>query len=446
MNSRQRWILAFATALASSQIAAGGCGNINNDDVTIALTRLVSKSTDGRLSNQFSSDASISGNGRFVAFRSFGTTLHPDDTDFFSDIYVRDLETNETTLVSRATGSSGAKGNADSSNPSISENGQFVAFESNATNLDPDDLDGTSDIFVRDLVNHTTVLVSRATGSGVKGNAASSLPDISADGQFVAFQSAASNLAGADANGFFDIYRRELTGAKTTVRVSFDTGGGDPDAACTNCSISANGNFIAFDSTATDLVVGDTNGQQDVFRRDVAGAVTVRVSLTSAGAEATGGGSRIPAISATGQFVAFESDATNLVTGDTNGDRDIFRRDIAGGTTVRVSVNSAGAEADGFSREPSISSDGSRIVFTSFAPNLVDGDTNGTGDVFIRDVTAGTTFRISVATFGGEADNFSEGGDISPDGKFAAFQSFSSVLVQGDTNGQTDIFLRGPIE
>jgi Tol biopolymer transport system component len=208
-----------------------------------------------------------------------------------------------------------------------------------------------------------------------------------------------------------------------------------------NPSVSADGLYVTFDSFATNLVPGDTNAMSDIFVRDRTAGVTYRISKDSAGTEADGA-SYNPSVSADGRYAAFASGASNLVSGDINGKADVFVRDRASGITWRVSKDSAGAEGDDVSSNPSISGDGRYVAFYSYAGNLVSGDSNGCGDVFVRDRQTGTTTRVSRNSAGAEGDGHSDNPAISADGRYVTFMSFATNLVAGDTNGEVDIFVR----
>jgi Tol biopolymer transport system component len=321
--------------------------------------------------------------------------------------------------------------NGDSVSPAISADGRFVAFESTASNLVAGDTNESTDVFVRDRVAGTTERVGVAS-DGAQANSDSYSPVISADGRFVAFESLASNLVVGDTNGSGDVFVRDRV-AGTTERVGVASGGAQANRDSLSPAVSADGRFVAFESTASNLVAGDTNSTRDVFVRDRVAATTERVSVGSDGAQANGY-SLLPAISADGRFVAFESYASNLVAGDTNESTDVFVRDRVAATTERVSV------ADSLS--PVISADGRFVAFASYASNLVAGDTNGSRDVFVRDRVAGTTERVSVASGGAQANRDSHRAVISADGRFVAFLSTASNLVAGDTNGSGDVFVR----
>jgi len=325
--------------------------------------------------------------------------------------------------------STGNQGNRISRSPSISADGRFVAFSSDASNIVPGDTNGDSDIFVRDRLTNTTTRVS-LDSAGNQGNSRSFITSISADGRFVAFISDASNIVPGDTNGESDIFVRDRL-TNTTTRVSVDSAGNQADDFSYNPSFSADGRFVAFTSFASNIVPGNTNRGGDIFVRDTLTNTTTRVSLDSAGNPGNLQ-SGTPSISADGRFVAFTSEASNLVPGDTNrerdGDtnrerdivgRDIFVRDRLTNTTTRVSVDSAGNQGNNDSSSPSISADGQFVAFNSKASNLVPGDTNNTDDIFVvdtsstRNVINGTDGNDNqTGTTGNDIINGSEGDDV----------------------------------
>ncbi|MEG4837866.1 calcium-binding protein [Microcoleus sp. B9-D4] len=387
---------------------------------------------------------SISPDGRFVGFASPASNLVPGDTNASDDIFVRDTLANTTTRVS--IDSVGNQGNNISTAPSISANGRFVAFSSEATNLVLGDTNNSDDIFVRDLLTNTTTRVS-VDSAGNQGNKSSGNPSISADGRFVAFYSAAPNLVLGDTNDSSDIFVRDLL-TNTTTRVSVDSAGNQGNKSSRDPSISANGRFVAFASSATNLVPGDTNNSEDIFVRDLLTNTTTRVSVDSAGNQTKGFynsfepiGSFDPSISADGRLVAFYSSAADLVPGDTGNNVDIFVRDTLANTTTRVSVDSAGNQANNYSLSPSISADGRFVAFHSDASNLVPGDTNNRFDIFVRDLLTNTTTRVSVDSAGNQGNKGSFSPSISADGRRVAFDSEASNLVPGDTNNTGDVFV-----
>ena len=385
--------------------------------------------------------AAISGNGRFVAFTSGATNLVPEDTNDAQDVFVRDRLSGVTQRVS--VGFGGIQGNGNSTfRPAISADGRFVAFTSGATNLVPGDTNARPDVFVRDRITATTRRVSVRSG-GAQGNGFSRLPAISAHGRFIAFQSFATNLVSADTNGFADVFVHDIISG-TTRRVSIGPGGAQGDEDSFVPAISADGRFVAFASAAANLVRGDANGTSDVFVRDRDQGTTRRVSLGPAGVEgdnASGTGGTV-AISWDGRFVAFASFASNLVLSDTNGVEDVFVRDRQLGMTELASLNSDELQADAFSIEPAISANGRVVAFVSGAANLVRGDTNGTEDVFVRDRDQGITRRVSLGQGSIQGNGPSREPAISAGGRFVAFHSGANNLVPDDTNQEIDIFIR----
>jgi Tol biopolymer transport system component len=385
----------------------------------------------------------------------------------------------------------GAQGDGAAGAVSVSFDGRLVAFESSASNLVAGDGNAVSDIFVRDRdvdgdgvfeegpADVATVRVSVDTG-GLDADGPSTTPAISGDGRWVVFQSTATDLVAGDGNGASDVFVRDLwTG--TTVRISKDTGGGDPNGASTAPSISFFGRFVAFQSLASDLVAGDGNGTSDVFvydrdfdddgTFDEGGAgetKMVRASVTSSGAQSAGTAVVAPAapvpslqsISHDGRIVAFVSNATDLVTCDgpcsaTNQvyvhDRDadgdgVF--DLTGPddqiATTRLSAPADGTEPDGAALAPaSVSFLGHLVAFASDATNLVANcgdapappcDTNATTDVFLHDRWFAGTERVSLASDGSEANGASDSPALAADGRTLAYRSAATNLVGGDTN------------
>ena len=354
----------------------------------------------------------------------------------------------------------------------LSENARFVAFSTTADNLvgPGGDTNGSDDIFVRDRDTDeddifdepgavATVLVS-ASSAGVQGNGGSTDPVISADGRFVAFVSAASNLLGpgGDTNGFDDVFVRDRDadeddtfdepGAVATVRVSVSTAGAEADASSARPAISANGRFVAFDTVATNLHAGGGAAASYVLvhDRDVDGdsvmdesgaTATERVSVDS-NEVGLAGAALGPAISGDGRVVAFSNSPPSI--------QDVFVRDRIAGTTTRASVASDGTAGNDHAVNPSISADGRYVAFESFATNLVAGKTNDCFglpcvDVYVHDRVTGNTTRVSVSSDGEQSDGDSGLASISPDGRYVAFSSFSTNLVTGDTNGFGDAFI-----
>jgi Tol biopolymer transport system component len=312
--------------------------------------------------------------------------------------------------------SSGVFGDGHSERPTISGDGRFVAFASQARNLVPGDANGYN-VLVRDTATKTTTRVS-VNSAGVQIDQQPFFPVISANGRFVAFETDAGNVVPSDGFRDSDVFVHDRA-TRTTTAASVNSSGQlgiypHPDVGSNYPALSADGRFVAFDSTATNF---DASAERGVFVHDRVTGQTTRVSVSSAGVPGNNaeGLTGDPAISADGRFVAFWSGSTNLVPGDTNRQADVFVRDRATATTTRVSVSSSDAEANGSSRLAAISADGRFVGFDSFASNLVPSDTNQVNDVFLRDRATGTTTRLSVDRDGGQQPA------ISADGRFVAF-------------------------
>ncbi len=399
-------------------------------------TERVSVASDGTQGNSLSGVSSISANGRYVVLLSYASNLVDGDSNHVPDVFVHDRVTGETTRVSIA--SDGTQGNNISENSSISADGRYVAFDSQASNLVDVDTNESEDIFVHDQVTAETRLVSVAS-DGTQGNNWSTTPSISADGRYVAFISGATNLVDGDSNGVQDIFVHDrVTGETRLVSVASD--GTQGNSYSDEPSISADGRYVAFYSHASNLVYGDTNETWDVFVHDRVTGETTRVSVASDGTQGNYS-SEGSSISADGRFVGFLSLASNLVYGDTNQSPDSFIHDRVTGETTRVSVASDGTQGNNSSYVPSISADGRFVAFVSEASNLVDGDTNGVKDIFVHNRIMGETTRISVASDGTEGNLGSGDPFISTEGRYVAFASDASNLVNGDTNEMTDAFV-----
>jgi Tol biopolymer transport system component len=400
----------------------------------------VSVDSGGVEGDDASRQPSISADGRFIAFQSVATNLVANDVNNTQDIFVHDRATGVTEIVS--VDSAGGPANGPSRSASISADGRFVAFESDASNLVAGDGNGVSDVFVHDRRTGATELVSVAS-NGVQGDAASEHPAISADGNCVTFLSTATTLVAGDTNGFQDAFLRDRQ-AGTTELVSVDSSGVQGDSISVSGSPSSDGRLVAFDSLAGNLVAGDTNKLWDVFVRDRSNATTVRVSVDSGGLE--GDQSSFDGmISADGTCVTFSSSASNLVSFDKNGYIDVFVHELANGRTDLVSKTWLGGQGNAESFPSTISADGLRVAFMSRADNLVYGDqSNHMLQDFVRMRGTNKTIRVSTPDGGGQADSESMLVAISADGRTCAFESFADNLVPGDGNSKYDVFVRGP--
>ena len=418
-------------------------------DETFLLSRQ-SPSAGGLTGDNFSGFPAISADGNHVAFYSTASNLSTEvNTDVTaSEIFVRDLVTGAISLASRRTGTApqqSASGVDFSS--SISADGRYVAFASANDDLSTEDVNGVMDVFVRDLQASTTTLVSRETGAaGTGGGAPSGDPSISADGRYVAFRSDADNLSSADTNAVSNVFVRDLQ-ANTTTLVSCTTClvADAADAQSSQPSISADGRRVAFMSDANNLSTEDDNGWSNVFVRDLDTSTLTLVSRAS-GVAGTAGGlpSDEPAISGDGKHVAFTSFAS-LVPDDVNGvTKDVFLRDLQTDTTTLVSRPDTGG-ADCTSTVASPSTDARYVAFFSCASNLPGVVAPSPGHVFRRDLQTGTTTLISRQS---AADGDLPGTDassypsISGDGRWVAFASDANNLSALDNNGFSNVFAR----
>lgn len=383
--------------------------------------------------------SSISADGRYVAFRSDSTNLVAGDTNGMADVFLRDRQTGETTRIS--VGANGVESNGISLCPVVSPDGRYVAFGTSATNLVPGDSSAVLDVVVHDRVTSTNIRASLAD-DGSEPNASCLVPWMSGDSRYVSFESAATNLVANDNNAVQDIFVRDTLSA-TTRRISESAGGVEADGASFLALISADGRYVVFNSEATNLVPNDTNGVADIFRKDLVTGEVVRVSVSTSGAQSAGTSfsSALGLTSPDARFVVFENDGDDLVVGELAGVKDIYLRDIDAGTTVRVSVDDSGNGADADSDLPSVTLDGTRVFFFSAATNLAPSDTNGVADLFVRDLLNGTTTRVSVDPSGGDADGPSAFAHPTADGRHLVFESDATNLIVGDTNGVRDIFL-----
>ncbi len=361
----------------------------------------------------------------------------------------------ETTLrVSVA--SDGTQGNAGSSTykgHTVSTDGRYSVFESQADNLVESDTNGVSDVFMRDLQTQQTTRVSIAS-DGTEGDASSGGATITPDGRYILFLSTATNLVPNDTNGHRDLFVHDRETGETE-RVSISSSGAEANGEAITAAITPDGRYVAFSSMASNLTPQPVHGGGDVFLHDRQTSQTTQLSFAADGGTGNGYSSR-PALSDDARYVAFLSDASNLVPGDTNGQLDTFVHDRQTGETTRVSVAADGTEGNDQSGDPAISADGRYIFFVSAASNLVPGDTNDqcpiTGDpnpncedLFVRDQQTGGIVRLSVAPDGTEGNSTSgtlwAPPAISADGRFVAFWSWASNLVPDDTNEAGDLFL-----
>lgn len=400
-------------------------------------TDLASANPTGQSGNGPSWHSVLTADGRALAFKSGASDLVPNDNNGCEDVFMRDLGTGITTRISVASG--GPEGNGPSHDPSLSADGRYVAYGSDASNLVAGDGNGAGDIFVSDWQSQITERIS-VNSSGGEGGGKSYYPSISADGRYVAFVSDAENLVAGDSNGVADIFVHDRQ-SKVTERVSVDQGGGQANGGSYYAFISADGRTVAFYSAADNLVSDDNNSSFDVFVYDRLTKKTELVSVNLGGGVGDGD-SWVPALSSDGRIVVFSSVAGDLVPVDTNNCSDVFIRDRGTGFTERVSVSTLGKQGLSSSDMARMSANGRFVAYQSGAANLVPGDSNGTWDIFLRDLGSGTTTGISVNTSGAQGNDASRLPFLSADGRFVTFDSLATNLVPSDQDGDRDVFLR----
>jgi Tol biopolymer transport system component len=434
----------FATDLVSGRRDTNGAqdiflyaaGSAQISPVSQRAPELPSLAAGGVSGVSTSPGSSVSANGRWIAFVSDAATLvaGQDDTNAATDVFLRDIQTGTTLLISHAAGSPARAANGPSDAPSIDRDGRYVAFQSTATDLVAGQEDGpeSTDVFLYDRVTGTTTLVSHAN-AGAKVAAGGELPLVSANGKVVAFE-VADEASGT--NGLF-LYDREH---RATLLVSRDA---------SVPALSTDGRFVAFLSGSPDLVPGDTNPSPDVFLFDrIAGTTTLVTRSAASPGQTANGGSYPPAISADGRFVAFASDATDLAPGvSPDSAQQVYLYDRVSRHLELVShaAGSTTTPGDGPSDSPALDAEGRFLVFTSEASNLAGGSPEGGPNVFLYDRVRRTATLVPRPIPAlRDGDSFQSGpAAISADGRRIAFASVISNLVPGqvDGNGLSDLFL-----
>lgn len=387
----------------------------------------------------------LSASGRWIAFESKSTNLLETEGDFSNDIYLYDARKDLTLQVSRVEG--GGDPSLSCTRPAIAGSGRFVAYDSADTQIVTPDVANTSEVFLFDRKKKITERISVSSeGEAVSGH--SSAAAVSKSGRHVAFESTSTQLVPGDSNNKRDIFLRDRK-KRTTTRLSLASDGGQADQDCVAPAISGNGRFVAFTTRAA-LVPEDTNGFEDVYVVDAKKHTIVRASVASDGSQGEQiKGATLPprsgpdiSISANGRYLAFRSDAMNLVAEANTGGADIFLRDLKKGSTILVSKNSEGEAGNSASVLPAISPEGRVVAFQSYATNLVPGDANGKQDVFVRDVKKGQTARVSLGPDAVEANDVSTLASVSARGKWVGFESEATNLLAGeDGNARKDVFL-----
>lgn len=428
---------------------------------------------------------SLSRDGRFQAFQSFdthliddnGNFLPDDDTNKQPDIFVRDRAAATTTIRRVSVSSDGAQANGASSRPKISADGRYVAFVSAASNLVPGDTNGVADVFVHDRDAdgdgifderepgaRATMRVS-VSSNGTQGNAASGQHDLSPDGLWIAFVSAASNLVPFDTNTVDDVFLHHWPSGQT-LRVSVATGGGQADAPSRAPGVSAGGRRVVFASDATNLVPEDTNGFRDVFAHDLADRTTTRISTAMGSIANANGASDNPSIDDRGATIAFQTRATNIAPAAPGGGTARWQVvairlpavaaaalgtgrvelpvvNIADAIRNLLSGNAQGQPGGGDSTEPAVSGEGNGVAFESEAGDLVAGDTNGEQDVLVSSPAGGEPEIVSLNESDELGSEPSGAPALSDDGTAVTFESEADLTQNTEGTNFTNVFLRG---
>jgi hypothetical protein len=469
-------------------------------NLVITQTVLVSAKSNGVPGNRDSSGSAMTADGHFVAFLSSAFDLVASDNNGIADVFVRDLQTGGTTLVS--VGAKSVSGFVQPSlvAPEISDDGRYVLFTSPGTNLVAG-VQTTNELYLRDLVAGTTVWASSAATQAVwnvfhNSRSVSFNYIMSRDGRYVAYESYApsANLTtglilrydnqtaltdvistnalvlplgnirsldmtadgrivafigstnGPPANNSSIFVWDSLSG--NTTLASGDLGGQIPsNSICAWPVLDSSGQYVAFLSAGSGLVTNTLSGDFHLYRRDLQMASTVLLDSDTNNSGSLLNTAPVPSLSGDGQFVAFESSEAKLVPRDPNRSLDVFVRNIGSNSTELISIR-ASALPSYSPNGPntlslfSVSSDGRFIAFSSDADNVVANDTNGSRDAIVRDLLLGTNLLVSANTNNLPANNFSTGPVISGDGRFVAFTSTANDLVPGDSNKALDVFVR----
>lgn len=416
---------AKVTYVINSTPAYHAIADTGGDTGAVAL---VSTAQDGTVSDNWCFTPVYSPDGTKIAFASAATDLVPGAAAGSVSIWVKDLATGTVELVSSS--AAGEQANGTSEAPKFSADGTKIAFVSSADNLVADDKNDCRDLFVKDLATGTVTRVSVAA-DGTEADSDTTGFAFSPDGTRIAFCSAATNLGTTASDPDFAIWIKDLgTGAVTRVAAHGENPVWSPD-----------GTRIAFSSYASDLVAGDGNGTSDVFVLTLATGEITRVSTDGLGGESDGD-SRSVVFSPDGAKIAFVSTADDLVAGDGNGVADVFVKDLTTGAVTRVSTDAGGNGGNDASSDPVFSADGGSVLFTSSASDLVSGDSNGVGDVFVKNLATGAIEIVSATTGGAASDGDSFSVAVSSDGEHVAFVSMAGDLATGATAGTGQVYVK----
>jgi hypothetical protein len=389
--------------------------------------------------NDSSWQSQVSGNGNTISFTSSASNLVPNDTNSEGDIFVYNIQTGEMIRVS--VDSNGVEANGQSQHAYLSEDGNIVVFKSWASNLVLNDTNNKSDVFIHNIQTGETTRVS-VSSEGEQGIGFHGEPSISNDGNIVAFSSTSSNLVLNDMNVETDVFVHNFSTGETDL-ISVDSNGVGGIGNSGNPYISGDGNVVVFTSNASNLVLNDNNENIDTFVHNIQTGETVRVSVDSEGNEDNGSSSYAEgSISGDGNVVTFTSWSSNLVSNDNNSFYDVFVHNIQTGETILVSVDLDGFGGNNDSQNGvDISEDGNTVTFSSDATNLVLNDTNYKKDTFVRNIQTEETTRVSVGSNEVDSDGHSIYSSTSSLGEIVSFHSWATNLTENDNNSEVDIFL-----
>lgn len=420
MANRFRSVVAMALALSSAQLASA------------ELT----------WRDAINTRQSISADGRFVVFEAEAGNLDPVYRTRLFDVLLWDRHTRSVQVISGGMGNVAADGHSGAA--VISDDGNVISFASGSTNLVADDSNGRVDVFVWTRGDRSIRRIS-VTSAGLNASGGSTAPAISADGRYVAFVSQAP-LDVSDTNGADDVYLHDLQ-TNTTTRISLGSAGeqglgpGVGTLYGGAVAISPDGRYVAMVSHLAGLVPGITSRIDRVYLKDTLTGSLEHVSVGMNGGPNSGKPSARPSLSSDGRYVAFWSEATDLVAGDTNGVRDIFVRDMHEGVTTRVSITDRGEQATAFNLSGAISHDGARVVFSSDA-QLLAGVPSSQRNVYLRELRSGIISLVSRNAAGRTGNSVSYSAGFAANGRHVVFSSWASDLVGNDPNQNRDVFTR----
>jgi len=426
-TKRRKWVVpAVIGASLISPSAHAAAGNVT----------LASTADDGTKSNGGTLSVTLSADGTHVAFSTTATNLAEGDTDNFEDVYVKDLATGELRQASTNEGTKDSYLLGEP--PSLSTDGTRVAFATTATNPSEGDTDSRPDVYVRDLSTGEVILAS-AADDGTKSNSFSDAPSLSADGNRVAFSSYASNLDPAAEDGRRQVYVKDLTSGNV-ILVSASDDGSAGNGHSLEPSLSADGTRVAFSSKADNLDPADSDPYPDVYVKDLTtGDLTLVSTFHAREWRQT---SEDPSVSADGRHVAFSSYARNVREGDPDHRSDIYVKDLGAGGLVLASTADDAVKGDFHSLEPSLSVDGSRVAFSSGATNLGEGDHDADYDIYVKDLTNGGLSLASTADDATTSNGISLSPSLSPDGATVGFISTATNLDAADTDELPDAYVK----